>query len=88
METLLTYDISSRHVEFKTAMLNMGYRDRLILSNGTMYFPNTTWYHPTKLVATIIEDCKSVCNNLSIRLIRCVATQWEPNWEGILGESF
>lgn len=46
MSTIITYDIPTKHVEFKKLMLELGYKDRIPGKDcEVIYFPNTTLYH-------------------------------------------
>lgn len=89
MESVVTYDIPSKHVEFKKLMFQLGYKDQIA---GTtckiIYFPNTTLYHADKSAEQARDDVRSVANNLNVHLERCIATPWGPNWAGICGEPF
>ena len=89
MAIIVTYDIPSKHVEFKKQMILLGYKDQIPGEKcKTIYFPNTTLYHATKSAEEAREDAQSVSNNLGIALERCVATQWGPNWAVVCGEPF
>lgn len=88
MATIVTYDITSKHIEFKTTMLSLGYKDQI---TGTkcklIYFPSTTLYHPTKNAETARNDAQSTAKKIGVDLERCIATQWE-NWAALCGEPF
>lgn len=90
MAIIITYDIPSKHVEFKKAMFQLGYKDQIPGTTNckVIYFPNTTLYHPTKEATASRDEAQSICNNLGIKLERCVATQWGPNWGAVCGEPF
>lgn len=89
MASVVTYDIPSKHVDFKKLMFQLGYKDQIA---GTIckviYFPNSTLYHANKSAEEAREDSQSVANKLGITLERCIATQWGPNWAAICGEPF
>lgn len=88
MAIIITYDIPSKHVEFKKAMFLLGYKDQIPgTSCKVIYFPNTTLYHPSKSAAVSLEEAKSVCKRLNIKLERCVATIWNDR-AAICGEPF
>lgn len=89
METIITYDISAKHVEFKNEMKKLGYQDKIKTDGNCklIYLPNTTLYHPTKSPINAREDAKSIKNSLRIQLESCVATIWD-NWAAICGEPF
>lgn len=89
MATIITYDIPSKHTEFKSLMFQLGYKDRLAGTTcKVIYFPNTTLYHPDKSAESAREDARSIAGKLSVILERCIATQWGPNWAAICGEPF
>lgn len=88
MATIVTYDIQSKHVEFKKMMFQLGYRDQIAGTTcKVIYFPNTTLYHPTKKAATVRDEAQNSAKQLGINLERCIATKWE-NWAAICGEPF
>lgn len=89
MAVIITYDIPYKHREFKEKMFDLGYKDKIPGTKcKTIYFPNTTLYHPTKTAEEARDDAQKVCNNIGVKLERCVATQWGPNWAAMCGESF
>ncbi len=89
MAIVITYDINAKHVKFKKAMFQLGYKDKIPDTNcDIIYFPNTTLYHTSKTSETAREEARTVCKNLSIQLERCIATQWGPQWAVICGEPF
>ncbi|MCG2610013.1 hypothetical protein LZZ90_00660 [Flavobacterium sp. SM15] len=88
MASIVTYDIPSKHVEFKKEMFALGYKDQI--SGKTckiIYFPNTTLYHPTNTAYTARVEVQKVCKKLNVELERCIATIWE-DWSAICGEPF
>ena len=89
MPSIITYDVPSKHVELKEALFKLGYKDQI---SGTkcevIYFPNTTLYHETKSPEQALKDVQANCKHLSVKLYRCVATQWGPKWVAICGEDF
>lgn len=89
MSTIITYDIPSKHQEFKEKMFNLGYKDKFPDGNmKTVHLPNTTLYHPTKNASQARDDVQNSCRALQTRLQRCVSTQLGPDWAGIFGEPF
>lgn len=91
METIITYDISDKHTEFKDAMELLGYRDRVrgVKNCEWIYFPNTTLYHPSKTPITARDEAKKICERLNIRLERCFSTIWNRDyWAAVCGSSF
>jgi hypothetical protein len=89
MAIIITYDIPSKHVEFKKNMFHLGYKDQIPGTENCkiIYFPNTTLYHATKNASDAREDARTVCKHLGVNLERCVATQW-TEWSAICGEPF
>ena len=91
MAVIVTYDIPSKHTDLKNALKSesYGYKDQIpgIKNCKTIYFPNTTLYHPSNSAEQALEDVKEVCKKLGIKLERCVATIWE-NWAAICGQDF
>ena len=91
METIITYDISDKHTEFKNEMKLLGYQDKV---RGTkncewIYFPNTTLFHPSKDPMIARDEAKRICENLKIKLERCFATIWNrDNWAAVCGNPF
>jgi hypothetical protein len=90
MAIIITYDIPSKHVEFKKEMFQLGYKDQIPGTTNCkiIYFPNTTLYHATKEAGVARDEAKGICKKLDIELERCVATQWGPNWAAVCGEPF
>jgi hypothetical protein len=89
MASVVTYDIPSKHVDFKKLMFQFGYKDQIAGTTcKVIYFPNTTLYHPDKSAEAAREDARSVATKLGVILERCIATQWGPNWAAICGEPF
>lgn len=88
MEIIVTYDIPSKHIEFKKKMFQLGYKDQIADSTcKVIYFPNTTLYHPTKNAVVARDEALNISKQLGINLERCVVTKWE-NWAAICGEPF
>lgn len=91
METIITYDISGKHPEFKNEMKLLGYQDRVrgVQNCEWIYFPNTTLYHPSKNPITARDEARKICENLRIELERCFATTWNRDyWSAVCGSSF
>ena len=88
MASIITYDIPSKHVDFKEMMYQLGYKDQIPGTNcKVIYFPNTTLYHATKNATTARDEAISAAKNLKVALERCIATEW-VNWSAICGEPF
>jgi len=86
MEAIITYDIPSKHREFKEKMFELGYKQDFKDSKGlNVHLPNTTLLHQNKIAAEAIDDAKRICSILSISLERCISTQFGPNWAAIYG---
>lgn len=84
MAIVITYDIPSKHSEFKQEMFELGYKKQISGTKcTTIYFPNTTLYHATNSAKQAREYASSVCNRLGVKLQRCVATQWGPDWAAV-----
>jgi len=89
MATVLTYDIPTKHVEFKKLMFQLGYKDQITEATcKVIYFPNTVLYHPIKSAETARDEALSIAKKLNVNLERCIATQWGPNWAALCGEPF
>ncbi len=90
MATVITYDIPDKHVEFKKMMFELGYKDQIPVTQNckVIYLPNTTLYHQLKSAEAARDDAKAICAKLRVKLERCIATQWGPNWAAICGEPF
>lgn len=91
METIITYDISGKHVEFKNEMKKLGYQDKIKTDGNckVIYLPNTTLYHPTKTPMETRDEAKSICDRLNVRFERCFATTWNRNnWAALCGDPF
>ncbi len=89
MAVIITYDIDSKHTEFKQAMFKMGYKAQTLGNTNCkiIYLPNTTLYHVTKTAEAARDDAKAVARSLAIELERCIATEW-TNWAAICGKPF
>lgn len=93
MAIIVTYDVPDKHRELKKALFALEYKDRIPYKDDkgverTIFLPNTTVYHTSKTAEQGREDVKSICTNLGVKLERCVATQWGPQWAAIYGEAF
>lgn len=89
MNVIITYDISIKHQQLKQAMFNLGYRDQISgVTCKIIYLPNTTLFHSKKTPEEALNDVKSECQRLQIKLERCVSTNWGPKWIAICGETF
>lgn len=88
MAIIITYDIPSKHREFKEKMFSLGYRDSIPGTTcKTIYFPNTTLYHPSKSAETARDEALAIAKNLNTVLERCVSTIWDA-WAVVCGEPF
>lgn len=88
MAIIITYDIPSKHREFKEKMFALGYRDRIQNYDcGILYFPNTTLYHDNKTSVEARTDAQIICSDLGIKLERCVSSIW-GTWNAVCGEPF
>ncbi|MDF2517350.1 MAG: hypothetical protein K0R59_2646 [Sphingobacterium sp.] len=86
MSTIITYDIPSKHREFKEKMFSMGYKETFKDHKGLIvYLPNTTLLHENKDATSAKDDAKKVCLILNISLGRCISSQFGPDWAGIYG---
>jgi hypothetical protein len=91
METIITYDISGKHVDFKNEMKRLGYQDRIKTDGNCkiIYLPNTTLYHPTKTPMSARDEAQLICDRLNVMFERCFATTWNRNhWGAICGDPF
>lgn len=88
MATVITYNIPSKHVDFKKIMFQFGFIDQIVGTNcKVIYFPNTTLFHTTKSAESARDEAQNVAKRLGIDLERCIATKWE-NLAVICGEPF
>ena len=87
MATIITYDIPSKHREFKQKMFELGYKQVFKDAKGKdVNLPNTTLLHQTKSSENARDDAKQICFALKITLERCISSQFGPDWSGIYGE--
>ena len=88
MATVLTYDIPSKHADFKKMMFQLGYKDQIAgTTSSLIYFPNTTLYHSNKSAVIARDEAQNIAKKLAVNLERCIATEW-GNWAAICGEPF
>ncbi|MFA9187580.1 hypothetical protein [Flavobacterium magnesitis] len=89
MAIIITYDIPSKHKEFKEKMISKGYRDNIPGTTNCkiIYFPNTTLYHSSKTADTARDEAVLIARELGINLERCISTIWN-NWAAVCGEPF
>ena len=85
MGAVVTYDVSSRHVDVKNGMKNRGYSDHWTANGATYYLPNTTLWKDSATVENALADIKAVCAALQVRLERAVAVPSFP-WAAIPGQ--
>jgi len=66
MAIIVTYDIPSKHREFKERMFELEYKDRIpgIKNCKTIHFPNTTLYHASKSAETAGNDAQAITRTL------------------------
>ncbi|WP_433836123.1 hypothetical protein [Flavobacterium anhuiense] len=89
MEIIITYDIPSKHREFKDKMKSLGYKDSIPGTKNCkiIYFPNTTLYHPNKTAENARDEAKTLAKELGVSLERCISTIWN-DWAAVCGEPF
>jgi len=89
METIITYDISGKHSEFKNEMKKLGYQDKVTdLTCNWIYLPNTTLYHPNKTPVDARENARLICIQLNVSFERFFATIWNRSyWAALCGTS-
>ncbi|WP_333575216.1 MULTISPECIES: hypothetical protein [Sphingobacterium] len=86
MATIITYDIPSKHREFKQKMFELGYKQVFKDAKGKdVNLPNTTLLHQTKSSENALNDATQTCFALNISLERCITCQFGPDWSGIYG---
>jgi hypothetical protein len=94
MNALITYDITIRHTEVKSAMQDKGYLDYWKDNSQTYYLPNTSLWKKNTNPETAKADMQQVVQTLNynqptnkqIRLERCVAVPANP-WSAIPGDA-
>ncbi|MET3028724.1 hypothetical protein ABXT06_18745 [Flavobacterium sp. UW10123] len=71
---LISYDIDKLHSSVKDALEKLGYLDRFKNPNDpkTYLLPNTTMWHPRKSSNQAMDDLKTVCRNLQVKLEKAV----------------
>ncbi|PKK36811.1 hypothetical protein BWI96_10600 [Siphonobacter sp. SORGH_AS_0500] len=88
MAIIVTYDITSKHVEFKKEMIKRGYAPTFVdHQNKTVYLPNTTLYHASRTPAQARDEVMNVAKIVVTELERCISTE-SSNWAAIYGEPF
>jgi hypothetical protein len=78
--TVLTYDVNSKHVEVKDALKAKGYMATVSLNNTSYVLPSTTVWMQNGTTSQAITDIKAVCNSLGVKLqyaVSVIATDWE-----------
>jgi hypothetical protein len=60
MASIITYNVSEKHIELKNELLRMGY--------------HTTLYHALKTPEQASQDVQVVCQKLQIDLAQCMST--------------
>lgn len=90
MPVIITYDIPTKHREFKEKMFEIGYKDSIpgVKNCKTIYLPNTTLYHANKTAEAARDEALSTTKSLGVNLERCISTQFGPNWASVCGEPF
>jgi hypothetical protein len=94
MNALITYDITIRHTEVKSALKNKGYFDYWTSNNQNYYLPNTSLWKNDISQETALADMQQVLQSLNynqpannqIRMERCVAVPVNP-WSAIPGDA-
>ena len=93
MPVIVTYDVPSKHIELKKSLTAWNYQDRIQHKDSAgnlknIFLPNTTLYHNSKNAEQARKDVQNACSVLGIKLERCVATQWGPDWAASWGGPF
>ena len=89
MASVITYDISPKHLDFKELMFQLGYNCQIErTTRRVIYAPNTTLYHANKSADVARGDSKCADNQLRNTFDKCIVTQGVPNWAAILGGPF
>lgn len=94
MNALITYDITIRHTEVKSAMKVKGYFDSWSANNQTYYLPNTSLWKKDATPQTAMAEMQEAIQTLNynqpankqIRVERCAAVEWS-NWAAIPGDA-
>jgi hypothetical protein len=87
MAIIISYDIPSRHLEFKEAMFEKGFTDKIVHQGKYIYLPNTTLYHETYTAKEGRDMTESILYQMNVTLERFIATRW-TDWAAIWGEPF
>jgi len=86
MAIIITYDIPSKHREFKEKMFESGYKQVFKDQKGfDVHLPNTTLMHQNRTAAQGRDDARKMCSILNISLERCISSQFGPDWAAIYG---
>ncbi len=74
---LISYDIDKSHTQVKTALETLGYLEKFKNTNDptTYKLPNTTLWHPKKSSNQAMNDLKSTCDNLNVKLEKAIAVK-------------
>ena len=76
-DVLISYDIDKLHSSVKDALQKLGYYDHFKNTNDpkTYLLPNTTMWHPRKSSNQAMDDLKTVCRNLQVKLEKAVTVK-------------
>lgn len=74
---LISYDIDKSHTQVKAALELLGYLDRFKKKNDpkTYILPNTTLLHLKKSSNQAMDDIKTTCNRMNVKLEKAVAVK-------------
>lgn len=74
---LISYDIDRMHTQVKTALESLGYLDNFKNPGDpkTYILPNTTLWHPKKSSNLAMNDIKTTCNKLNVKLEKAVTVK-------------
>jgi len=74
---LISYDVSAKNPEVKTALKALGYHETFKNSEDpkTYSLPDTTLWHPKKSSDQAMADMKKVCADLKVTLEKAVAVK-------------
>ena len=79
MASVITYDISPKHLDFKELMFQLGYNCQIEgTTRRVIYSQNTTLYHANKSVDVARDDSKCADNQLRKTFDKCIVTHWGP----------
>jgi hypothetical protein len=86
MGSVITYDVSDKQSEVKSAMLGLGYNDHWVYEGAVYNLPDTTLWHQAVSREDALQHLLGVAAVLQVTVERAVVFDSLP-WTGLRGQT-